>query len=372
MSSALLLDPAEMLPRQAYFDPDWHRWEMETLFARQWHFAGMTNDVPTSGDFTCVDVGASPMVVVRQNDGSLRAFHNLCRHRGAVILEGRGNVRAGIRCFYHSWIYDLDGALRGIPQRDQFGAVATTDLGLKGGAIEVFAGMMFVHTDPGAQGTLLKWLDAFPEHFGPFEPETMTEIMDDSMPVAANWKLFIENHIDGYHLAHLHRRSIHGIDHDQQRHSLYGNHWTIHEPLTRANELPEFEQRIPGLVLFPDDAHWMASNVHLLFPNLGVATGSKWFLTLQALPTGPATSVIRTRMRVRFPTDDQVLPDLAYNTSGNSADTDLMAEDRMAAERLQKAMSSPQFRIGPLAREYECAVLAFHQSILQQRERTMA
>jgi choline monooxygenase len=353
-----------VLPREAYFSPDWYQRELEQVFGKNWYFAGMARDVPEIGDYSCVQVGAYPMFFLRDQDGDLRAFHNLCRHRGAAILSGRGNVRDGMTCFYHSWTYGLDGCLKSIPQAEQFPGVKLSELGLRPGAVETFRGLVFVHVDPVAQDSLLDWMDDFPDHFGPFDLESFEEVGPvRRFEVAANWKLFVENHIDGYHLAHLHKDSMLGINHDGQINSLYNNHWSIFEPLSVEGVLPEYEKKIPTKLLVPDNDKWHASSVHLLFPNAGIATGAKWFTTVQSIPTGPTTSVIEARTLLSPFAEGEKAPELEYYP-GSSEGTDLMGEDQLAIERLQIALGSPKFECGPLARDYERAVMAFQNSVL--------
>jgi choline monooxygenase len=353
-----------LLPREAYLSPDWYAREMEHLFGANWYFAGLERDVPNVGDYSCVQVGAYPMFFLRDENGDLCAFHNLCRHRGAAILAGRGNVKNGMTCFYHSWTYSLNGALKSVPQIEQFPGIKLSELGLKQGSVSAFRGFVFIHTDPAQDGSLLDWMGDFPEHFGPFDLDSYTEIgTPDRVEVQANWKLFVENHIDGYHLAHLHKHSILGIDHDGQTNALYNNHWSIFEPLSKAGVLAEFEKQIPTKVLIPDDPKWHSSSVHMLFPNIGIATGAKWVSTIQSIPLSPTTSMIESRFFLNPYGDDETEKELEYYP-GSSENTDLIAEDRLAIERLQVAMGSPAFQCGPLSRNYERSVMAFHQSIL--------
>jgi choline monooxygenase len=353
-----------LLPREAYLSQEWYAREMELVFGANWYFAGLERDVPNVGDYSCVQVGAYPMFFLRGVDDEFHAFHNMCRHRGATILAGSGNVKNGMTCFYHSWTYGLDGVLKSVPQIEQFPGIRMRDLGLKRGSIARFRGMVFVHVEPDKDDDLLDWMGDFPEHFGPFDLDSYTEIgAPDVMEVKANWKLFVENHIDGYHLAHLHKDSILGIDHDGQTNALYNNHWSIFEPLSKAGVLAEFEKQIPTKVLIPDDPQWHSSSVHLLFPNIGIATGAKWVSTVQSIPTSPTTSTIISRFFLKPYGDYETEQELEYYP-GSSEHTDLMAEDRLAIERLQIAIGSPMFQCGPLARNYERSVMTFHQSIL--------
>lgn len=353
-----------LLPREAYLSREWYDREMEHVFGANWYFAGMARDVPDAGDYKCVQVGAYPMFFLRDEHGELRSFHNMCRHRGAALLAGSGNVKDGMTCFYHSWTYGLNGCLRSVPQQDQFPGLKLSEWGLKPGAVESFRGLVFVHVDPAQQGSLLEWMDDFPDHFGPFDLENYVEIREsnEGMKVNANWKLFMENHIDGYHLYHLHKDSILGINHDGQANALYKNHWSIYEPLAREGVLPEYEKGFPTKILV-DDPKWHGSSVHMLFPNIGIATGAKWFATVQSIPISPTESVIESRSMILPFENGEDEVEYEYHP-GSSAGTDLMGEDRLAIERLQVALGSPKFECAPLARNYERSVQAFHESLL--------
>ena len=105
------------LPIEAYTAPEWFEREQEELFGRVWQFGGFVEDVAEPGDFVTVQAGHHPLFVVREPDGSLRAFHNICRHRGTQLLRTTGKSRKSIICPYHHWTYSLDGDLKSIPGR---------------------------------------------------------------------------------------------------------------------------------------------------------------------------------------------------------------------------------------------------------------
>ena len=111
----LPLDEASGLPNVAYTSEDWQRLENTRLFARSWSFAGYAHDLPNPGDAVPVDLAGMPLVLVRDGDGEIRAFHNVCRHRGATILEEKACGLKFLTCPYHAWAYDLTGALRTRP-----------------------------------------------------------------------------------------------------------------------------------------------------------------------------------------------------------------------------------------------------------------
>lgn len=354
-----------LLPASAYTSDDWHAREMAEIFGQSWQFAGLESSLQNTGDYLTADAGRSPLLVLRDKAGQLRAFHNLCRHRGAKLVEGRGTLTGGIKCFYHAWAYGLDGALAGVPQVEQFPSLDKRKLGLKPAALGLYRGMIFVHPDPLAAPDFEGWLGAFPKHFGPFDLGQMTLLFSDTREIKANWKLFVENHIDGYHLYHLHRDSVLGYDHDAQKHMLHGEHWSFFEPWTIPGVLPEFEKRIPGAAVSRDD-YWKQSSVHMLFPNLCLATGSSWVALLLVRPIAPDRSAVDMSFLVSAGEKPADTKFFAPPDGRGSDGFDVIAEDVMACERVQAGMASPSFEAGPLAKVFERSIAHFQRSILNR------
>jgi choline monooxygenase len=360
-----------LLPTAAYTDAAWFQREQRELFDRTWQFVGMVDDFARAGDFQTSDVGSSQLVVLRTPGGALQAFHNVCRHRGARLLEGTGNAGREIRCFYHSWAYGFDGALKRIPQADQFPELNSACLGLHRASVETWYGMVFVHPEPAA-APLATWLGDFPEAMGPYQPLELAEVSRKSFEVHANWKLFAENHIDGYHLWHLHSKSVVGFEHGAQLWQPIGRHWSFSEPPRLPGSSPTANDGLPPIPgLAP---RWLGSNVHLLFPNLGLATGGEYWLTLHMVPLAPdltrvdvrtRTMPLSTTAKARFAVKEIVAKGLSIvgrpPAVGPNQITD---EDRRAAEAIQRAMHSPKFSVGPMARDYEGAISEFQRNVL--------
>ena len=151
------------------------------------------------------------------DDGTRRAFHNMCRHRGMVMLGGSGTCRA-IRCDYHAWRYGLDGSLRVVPQRaDQFPDMDPDDLGLLPAAVAEWEGLVFACPDPDV-APLDEWMAGFPDAIGSIRPGLVPQVAMADIPAACNWKLFVENHIDVYHLWYLHALSLADFEHRRFEH----------------------------------------------------------------------------------------------------------------------------------------------------------
>lgn len=347
-----------LLPPEAYTSEEWFAREQRELFDRCWSFVGMTDDFPEIGDYAAVQVGTHPIIVVRGLDGELRAFHNLCRHRGMVMLEGTGNVRTGISCLYHHWNYGLDGALRRVPQLDRFNGMELGDWGLLPASLGTAMGMVFVHPDPDAE-PLADWLGDFEERTGSFQPDTLVEAVRVSYEMEANWKLFAENHIDVLHLWYLHARTLAEYDHAASNWTSVGRHWVFYEPPRHGKRVPPMLEA-SGMPVFPHISEsWYGSGAHLIFPNLPMASGATFWMTYQCIPLSAGRSRLDMRVRVMPGTD----PALAQAFADASRDL-FEHEDIKACELMQKAMASPRFQVGPLARSHEEPIWVFQRNVL--------
>ena len=121
---------AETMPPWCYTSPDFYEREVERIFHREWNFIGRADRIPNPGDYFTLEFAGVPLVVVRGRDGAVRAFSNVCRHRGARIMSGEGNAKS-LRCPYHSWNYALDGRLERAPEMHDTRGFDPGDYGLK-------------------------------------------------------------------------------------------------------------------------------------------------------------------------------------------------------------------------------------------------
>ena len=345
--------PAFLLDRAAYTDADWYRREQARLFARTWALVGDASTVAHPGEYLTATVGGVPLVVTVDDDGTRRAFHNMCRHRGMVMLGGSGTCRA-IRCDYHAWRYGLDGSLRVVPQRaDQFPDVDPDDLGLLPAAVAEWEGLVFACPDP-AVAPLDDWMAGFPEAIGSVRPGLVPQVAMADIPAACNWKLFVENHIDVYHLWYLHALSLADFEHRRFEHRAIGPHWVSYEPRRPSDGPAGLDTGNPPLAHL-DERDRNGLGAHLLFPNTTFAVSAEFVITYAAVPVAPDAT--RIELRVRAEPGADVAGLLAAARS-------FIDEDVSACERIQAAMSSPWFEVGPLARDHEAPIAAFQRNVL--------
>ena len=365
----------QLLPTHAYTSQAWFDREQDELFSHCWTFAGMTDDVAEPGDFSCTKVGRLPMIVVHGKDGTLTAFHNRCRHRGTPVAEGRGNARHGLVCPYHAWTYDLDGSLRGMPKREElFVDLDLSCHGLVRGSIGVFRGVMFVHPDPDPAETFADFIAELPDMIGPHHPDTMAETGSFSYEIKANWKIVVENFMDGYHLPILHPKTAGGYDHERQEWWAVGRHWIFYQPLVEG-KMP-YHKKYDMTPVDGIDGKTYGAHVHMLFPNIGWVGSSANWSTFHAIPVAPDHTIVQIRARVMPESaaaakayykkqgyDEQAAqqPITLQSAKGHPLESnDIMLEDMWICEQLQMSMNSPRYTISKLAPVLE-ASLTFHQ-----------
>jgi choline monooxygenase len=347
-----------LLEPTAYTDDAWFAREQRLVFGRTWHVVAHVEQIPGPGDFVAVRVGGVPIAIVRDQNGTVRAFHNQCRHRGMVLLEGCGNTADDIECGYHGWRYDLDGRLNVVPQRrTQFPDLDTAICGLLRASVEVWEGMVFVNPTPGM--ILRDALAGLPEHIGSHRPGRLTLVGSVDVPAACNWKLLVENHVDVYHLWYLHRESLGDFDHNRFEHRQLGTNWASYEPLRRndadAARLTSGTVAIRGL----DERDRNGLGAYLAFPNTLMASNAEFFMSYAVVPDAAAQSHIEIRIRAEAGADGSALISAARSFIG---------EDVHACERIQAALHSPWFDVGPLAVEHEAPITAFQRNLLDLLE----
>ncbi len=187
------------LPWSWYSDPELLRAEQERIFRRAWQYAGPAEHAASAGDYFTCGVGDVPVVVVRDQVGELRAFLNVCRHRGSVVVEGRGN-RETLQCRYHAWTYNLDGSLRAAPRANREPGFETDGICLRELTVETWGPLVFVNPDAGA-APLAETLGALPELVaaGGVEVERLRFRRRSESDLACNWKIAVENYLECYH-----------------------------------------------------------------------------------------------------------------------------------------------------------------------------
>jgi choline monooxygenase len=241
---------ARTLPFSWYSDEAMLREERARIFARSWQYAGRADRVAEPGSFLATDVGGVPVVVTRDGQGELRAFLNVCRHRGAVLMEGCG-ARATLQCHYHAWTYELDGSLRSAPRADREPGFDNDDWSLLPASVGVWGPFLFVNPDAGAQ-PVEGWLGELPSILSRvLDVDAITFHSRVEFGANANWKIVVENFLECYHCPTAHPGFSKEVDVHPDRYGLEA-HPTFSAQFARAKVSGESGQ------------------FHLLYPNTGI------------------------------------------------------------------------------------------------------
>ncbi len=206
------------LPWSWYFDPEILRLEQDAIFRRSWQYVGHLGQVAEPGSFFAGRAGDVPVVVTRASDGELRAFLNVCRHRGSVIVEGEGK-RASLQCPYHAWTYGLDGSLRAAPRSDE--TAPREELGLV--PLRVAEWGPFVFVNPEADGPSLE--ETLGELWSALPTEGLAFHHRVEYLLESNWKVACENYLECYHCAVAHPGFSAVIDVSEDEYLLQRHRW---------------------------------------------------------------------------------------------------------------------------------------------------
>lgn len=198
---------AGQLPPWCYTSEEFYRREVETIFRKCWLLLGRADHIPNAGDYFTDEVVETPLIIMRGRDGRLRAFANSCRHRGAKLLSGEGHCASHIVCPYHSWSFALDGRLAAAPGMQGVKNFDLADYGLTAVRLETWGGFVFVNFDDGAP-TLLSYLGDLAPMLESYDFASMVCTRRQPYNLGCNWKLPVENGLEDYHTATVHRRSI--------------------------------------------------------------------------------------------------------------------------------------------------------------------
>jgi choline monooxygenase len=332
---------------------DWYRSplvleaEQERLFARSWAIVGTEEDLAVPGQYLTSTVAGVPIAVIRGDDGVLRAFHNLCRHRGIPVVAGAGKLGRFLTCPYHQWSYRRDGSLASVPQLEtEFPGLDLATLPLRPAAVEEWAGMVFAR--PSVEGpTLHEAFGGIDDRLTGFTDQPLVEVAAVTYDAACNWKMVVENHIDVYHLWFLHQHSLGHLDHRKFEWESLDDNWWSQEPHKLATDAPV---GLRGL----GDRDAQTIGAHLLFPNLMIVTCGVYLATYDATPIAPDRTALTLRVRSTPDADGEALV---------ASIRSFLAEDLVACEQLQLATGARSFGFGATAATHEAPVRRFHQAL---------
>lgn len=337
--------------------------EMAALFHQSWQFIGHENEWPAAGDYASGDIGGCGVFVIRGKDSKLRAFKNVCRHRGSRIVEGSGRCTRTIVCPYHGWAYNLDGRLRGIPSSTDFPAANKEELGLHEIELDTLHGLVFVRIQGGGPGLAESFGDSVGlyEQYGVPDYVVIAEAQEEVWDV--NWKVAFDNYLENYHIP---------IGHPALQRML------VEEPegleLTSGLTLGSFAMR--DKLSSVDEERAYMENIHLADERLPEKLKSKWVQSslapshgidlypelmdvFQLLPLDVDRTLVRTSFYGLPDVSAEVEELRALNLSINGG---VNQEDLTLCRRVQKGLATPGYMPGPLSL-VESSIHHFHNMV---------
>lgn len=342
------------LPAWTYSDPDFMALEREKIFLPSWQLVCHEADIPDTGDYQTFKMFGEIAFVVRGKEGEIRAFHNVCRHRAARLLDGtHGNCGRSIVCPYHAWTYQLDGRLTGVPYLEDYENFDRADHGLTPIEVDTFAGLVFIRFKPALQ-TLAEYMAPVKEEMALYRVSEMKPIREVGSRIReVNWKNATDNYVDALHIpvAHWGLNGLLGKSYrltiDRGVHKIFSELETARMPsmsnrayckyVPRVDHLPEERQRMW--------TYWK------LWPSLMFDVYPDQIDFMQFIPLTPTVCVLRESA---YALDDNRREMKAARYLNIRINRSVNREDKDLIERVQAGMGSSSFKSGPLGKSEIC------------------
>ncbi len=344
------------LPSNLYVDPAVLKEEQEKIFGRTWQIVARAEQLNNPGDYVTTELAGEPILVVRDSRSELRGYYNVCRHRAGPPAEGCGS-RKVFRCGYHGWTYSLEGKLLNAPEMEGVQEFRHEDFGLPPVQAAEWAGMVFVNLDPHAQ-PLIAALRELPSQAEKSHFERMRFYERREYVMECNWKTYIDNFLEGYHLPSVHPSLNRELDYNAYETELYERHSLQASPIRPAQGGERRYQQASGAE---------RAEYFWVFPN--------WMLNCYpdnislniVLPLGPEKCV--AIFEWYFPED--VLKTETPPRTVQFSD-EIQVEDGAICEAVQKRLRSRSYSRGRYSVRQERGVHHFHRLYVEAMSRPEA
>jgi carnitine monooxygenase subunit len=357
-----LPDPLDgwSLPAWTYDDPEFAMLELGRIFRPSWQVVCHVSDVPGAGDWHSLDYIGESVIVVRGADGEVRAFTNVCRHRGSRIVDGSSGCAKKLVCPYHSWTYELDGRLSGVPDAASYPTLDRDKAGLALVELEIWRGFIFVRLEGGGP-SVADMMAPYEVQVAPYQFEALEALGRVTIrPRAVNWKNVGDNYSDGLHIPVAHPGltrlfgKSYGVEAEADVDRMWGD--LVDRPSANWSERL-YQSILPPVPHLPkaNQRRWLYFK---LWPSVAFDIYPDQVDFMQWLPTGPSSCVIR---EISY-----VLPDArpemrAARYLNWRINRQVNAEDTALITRVQEGMASRSFSVGPLSDKEVCLKAFCHK-----------
>jgi choline monooxygenase len=336
-------------PASFYTDPARLERELDTVLARSWQYVGHTGLLRAHGDYFTTWLGREPLLFVRDGE-CVRGYFNICRHRAGPLAQGCGHA-ARIVCRYHGWSYSLQGQLLRAPEMDGTQGFDTAGIHLEPVQVHVFGPMIFA-----ALGSEVPPFELYHAGFAgecaPFNLDRMQHVLTREYPVASNWKVYVDNYLEGYHVPLVHPALNREIDYKAYLTELAPNRVLQHAPV-RADSASLYRQAAGE----PDASYYW------LFPNVMLNLYEQQLQVNVVIPDGVERTIVRFEWFARDAGSERAL-DPHFKQLLEFTEL-VQAEDAGICAAVQANLHSSAYRCGPYSPMRETGVHWFHRLMLQ-------
>ena len=348
----LKIDPdiarAWTLPAVLYTDASVLAAEKEKIFSRTWQVVGHADQVANPGDYFTIDLVGEPLVIVRGNDARLRGFYNVCRHRAGPPAEGCGS-RKLFRCGYHGWTYDLDGTLISATEIEGVEGFRPEDFALVAVRVEEWFNFVFVNLDPQAPA-LREFLGELPRQAEKYPFREMKLFERRTYDMKCNWKTYVDNYLEGYHLPSVHPGLNRELDYNGYVVEPYASHVRQFSPIRGAQSGDTTPRR------YQEAREDLTTDYFWIFPN--------WMLN--CYPDNVSLNIVLPLEAERsLAIFEWYLPEKDHNSPAAKASVEfsdqIQIEDVGICETVQRNLHSRSYSRGRFSVKQERGVHAFHR-----------
>lgn len=330
---------AHALPADVYVDSQYDQWDRQRLIRPSWQLAGHISQLQQTGDHLVHDLAGIPIIVVNTGQ-NIEAFYNVCRHRGGPLAFESGNSKT-LMCRYHGWNYHLNGQLKSAPEMHHNADFKVCDHKLRSIPLDIWQGFVFVSLAPPPM-TLSALLSGVSDHIAPIDLNRFKFHHRDEFIIECNWKVYVENYLEGYHLPHVHPGLNRLLDYKSYQTELKKWHSYQFSPIEEADGLYGSGQ-----------AHY-----YFAYPNTMFNILPNRVQTNQVLP------INTQRCRVIFDyhyTDIETESGIQWLAKDQNFSDEVQDEDIGICQAVQKGLASGAYVPGPLCQKREAALHQFQE-----------
>jgi choline monooxygenase len=329
---------AATLPARYYTDPVTLDEEQRNVFGRTWQLVGHASQVAEGGSWCTAAVGNEPVLITRAEDGALRAMSNVCRHRAGPVARGAGK-RSSIQCRYHGWTYSLEGRLLGTPEMEGIECFDRSGIALPQFRIEEWNGLLFVNLDRQAP-SLAEFFGDLSAEMPPNDYSGFRLAARKEWELDCNWKVYVDNYLEGYHIPIVHPGLFREIDYPNYRTDVRKNYSIQIAPTKRPERIRTSEGQ-------------SAVKYFWVYPNLMLNVYPDNFSTNLIVPLGAQRTLTVFEWYFRDADAQKVSETVSFSD-------EIQLEDIEICEAVQRGLSSSTYESGRYSPQRENGVHHFH------------